>query len=281
MAVAAYYAWDRDGRPLEPARPIRELVGKLRDAFPRAAAANLFSWYADEAHYQADFPEDHTPYSHTPWPLTPNPYPVVFATDVMHRPELGVDCNVLVPYWLAEARAGRMPWLKYLIWQARLYHVSNAWRPVANSGHHDHAHLSARTDHQNTSLGGWSVTPAPTNVEEDDMRMVRTPGGTIYVIDGWNHEANLPYLYPQTNWPKVKEWIDAGVPIKQIDRELTPEHWDQTGPDPEPIVLDDETMAQLLAGTAAAAREGAEAGAPSHDELVAAAREGSEQAEDA
>lgn len=114
MAVALYYAWDRLGRPLEPANPIREIVQRLRVAYPRAAAANLFSWYANEAHYQAEPPQDHTPYSATGWPLV-SPQWVVFATDVMHRTDLGVNCFELFNYWITEARAGRMPWLKYLI----------------------------------------------------------------------------------------------------------------------------------------------------------------------
>jgi len=209
MAVAAYYAWVRDGRPLEPARPIRELVGKMRVAYPAAAEVNLFSWYADDAHYQADFPEDHTPYSFTPWPISPNPYPFVFATDIMHRPDLGVDCAVLVPYWLAEARAARMPWLKYLIWQATLYHVRNGWRPVANSGHHDHTHLSTRTDHKDTSLGSWSPVPGAIE-EEHDMPVIlncKENGGY--------------YSYPVPKWfrsvPAAKAAATAyGVPIIEV-----------------------------------------------------------------
>lgn len=165
MAYAVYYEWDRLGRPLEPARPIREIVGAWIRAFPRAAAINLFSWYADEAHYQGEPPEDHTPYSATGEPL-PSPRWVVFATDLMHRPDLGVDCNVLMPYYLAEARAGRMPWVKYLIWQAKLYHYRDGFKTAhPNSGHFDHGHLSGLTNHRNTSLGSWSVVPGG----EDDM----------------------------------------------------------------------------------------------------------------
>lgn len=154
MAVAAYYSWDRLGRPLDPARPIRELVEGLRVAFPRAAG--IFSWYANDAHYQSSYPQDHTPFSVTGWPLA-SPQWWVFATDVMHRPDLGVDCDKLFPYWLTEARAGRMPWLKYLIYKATVYDVRYGWRPQSSSGHDKHIHLSARTDHRNTSLGDWSV----------------------------------------------------------------------------------------------------------------------------
>jgi hypothetical protein len=164
MATSAYFAWNADGRPIQPARPVRQEVEALRVAYPRAAARNLFSWYADDAHYQADFPEDHTPYSQTPWPLSPNPYPFVFATDVMHRPDLGVDCQVLFDYWIAEARAGRTPWVKYIIWRGQSYHVQRGWKSKPASGHFDHIHRSYRTDHLHTSIGAWSVVP-----EGDDM----------------------------------------------------------------------------------------------------------------
>jgi hypothetical protein len=132
MALTVYYSWDNLGRPLTPAWPIREFVGKMKLAFPTAAATSLFGWYADESHYQTNFPEDHTPFSVTGWPEADPPW-WVCATDVMHRPDLGVDCGVLVPYWLAEARAERMPWLKYLIWQAQMYDVRNEWEPVETS----------------------------------------------------------------------------------------------------------------------------------------------------
>lgn len=156
MAVAAYYSWVKLGKPLVPATPIRELVEKLRVAFPRAAAVNLFSWYANDAHYQNDYPQDHTPFSVTGWPAE-SPQWWVFATDIMHRPDLGVDCDKLFPYWLAEAKAGRMPWLKYMIYKRTVYDVRYGWRPQPSSGHDKHIHLSARTDHQRTHLGDWSV----------------------------------------------------------------------------------------------------------------------------
>ena len=177
MAVALYYAWDRLGRPLEPCQPIRDTVNRLKLAFPRAAAANLFSWHANEEHYQAEPPQDHTPFSATGWPLD-SPQWVVFATDVMHRPDLGVDCNVLFAYWLAEAKAGRMPWLKYMIWQAKRYDVRNQWRPVASSGHFDHIHKSTRTDHRYTTLGSWSLVP------DGDDEMTPAQAQTLDRIDG-------------------------------------------------------------------------------------------------
>jgi hypothetical protein len=155
MPVAKYYVWDKAGRPITPAKPIREVVERLKVAYPRSGP---FSWYANEAHYQADKPQDHTPFSVTGWPIA-SPYPVVFATDIMHRPMEGVDCFRIFNYWIQEARAGRMPWLKYLIWQGKIYDVRNNWAAQPADDHFDHIHMSARTDYQNASLGSWILTP--------------------------------------------------------------------------------------------------------------------------
>lgn len=200
MAVAAYYAWDRLGRPLEPAQPVREFVEKMRVAYPRAK--NLFSWYADERHYQAEPPQDHTPYSATGWPLDCPPW-WVFATDIMHRPDLGVDCFTLFGYWLSEAKAGRMPWLKYMIWRGQRYDVRNQWRPVASSGHFGHVHLSGRTDHQHTSLGVWSpAPPAPPTTLEDDRMLFRAQlaDGTRLVGNG---RECWPFTGDQSQWESL------------------------------------------------------------------------------
>ncbi|HTE68643.1 MAG TPA: hypothetical protein VK942_07790 [Actinomycetes bacterium] len=269
MAIAAYYAWDGAGRPIEPARPIREFVGKMKVAFPKAA--NLFGWYADDAHYQANFPEDHTPYSRTPWPISPNPYPVVFATDVMHRLDLGVDCGVLFPYWLAEAKAGRMPWLKYMIWQAKLYSVRNNWASQANSGHFDHVHLSGRTDHKDTTLGAWSPVPGTTG---DDVKLFKTQASSsVWVSDGIRRR-------PLRSWPLVQLVYGQNPPIIVVanDAELD----DAAGPvdqfggagGTEPLTP------EQLAEIAAAAKAGAEAGSPSEEFLVQSAFKGAQKAED-
>lgn len=179
MAVAQFYAWESDGRPITPATPIREFVERMRVQFPR----DRFGWFADEAHYQANIPQDHTPYSYDGWPVT-NPYPYVFATDVMHHPSLGVDCFVLFNYWLSEAKAGRMPWLKYLIWQAKIYDVRYQWKAQSSVGHFDHAHLSARTDYQFAHLGAWSVVPVAAPLEVNMFLAQISGNPAIYISDG-------------------------------------------------------------------------------------------------
>lgn len=278
MATSQYYAWDRSGRPLNPARPIREFVDKLKVAFPAAAAEAQFSWYADESHYQADYPEDHTPYSYTGWPVA-SPYPYVFATDIMHRPDLGVDCDVLFAYWLSEAKAGRMPWLKYLIYKRKLYHVRLQWAAVANSGHDTHIHVSGRTDHLNTSLGAWSVVPGVSTAEEDMIGLVRLKDDPkVYLYENamrrrWitseQELADVRYLSSSGQIPPLAN----GGQVAVVDRieaygELVGE---------VTLELSDEELERI----AEAAERGAEAGAPTEAELVAAAEKGANLAEDA
>jgi hypothetical protein len=155
--VSKYSTWNNAGRPLTPCLPVEDLVAGLKAAYP--AHADAFSWYANESHYQATPPGDHTPYSADAWPESPNPEWVVFATDVMVNAVGGEhEAQRLFDYWLAEAKSGRAPWIKYLIWQAKIYDVRHGWRPQSNSGHFDHIHVSVRTDHEHTSLTGWDIT---------------------------------------------------------------------------------------------------------------------------
>lgn len=184
MAVAQYNVWVKAGRPLTPAKPIAEIVARLKVAFPHGGP---FSWFANESHYTAVPPGDHTPYSADGWKLKPSPYPIVFATDVMHQPTMGVDCFKLFDYWLAEAKAGRMPWLKYLIWQGHIYDARYNWAQQVSDDHFDHIHISTRTDYQNATLGEWSLVPGGAmadNVDYDqyDRDRVTATWGAIQAM---------------------------------------------------------------------------------------------------
>ena len=160
----------------------------MKIAFP--AAKSLFGWGANEEHYTAVPALDHTPFSQSGWPL-PSPQWWVLATDIMNRPDLGVDCTKLFPYWLSEAKAGRMPWLKYLIWQAKIYDVRYSWVQQKSSEHFDHIHISARTDHLQTSLGSWSLLPgAPPAPKEEDMPMYVWCNGALWASNGaWRYHV--------------------------------------------------------------------------------------------
>lgn len=183
--MTAYQTWNAAGRPLTPAPTIAALVGLLRGAYPDHASG--FGWYADDAHYQADPPLDHTPYSVDEWPVASPGY-VVFATDVMARDVGGTAAlDKLFRYWLDSAKSGRAPWIKYLIWQATLYDVRYGWKAQANSDHFDHVHVSARTDVQ--TLGNWTALP----LERTDMPfLVSVTGGptkgAMFISDGFDME---------------------------------------------------------------------------------------------
>ncbi len=159
-AVAAYYAWNELGRPWRLTTPLVDFTAQLHRDLPKVVIGTL----GDEGHLTANPPLDHTPYASGGYPVT-SPHWVVHAADVMHHPENDVDCFELVAYWLAEARAGRMPWLKYLIWRAQIYDVRYGWKPQPNSEHFDHVHLSSRTDFETATLGGWSPIPATAGVD--------------------------------------------------------------------------------------------------------------------
>lgn len=174
MAAQVYYSWAALGRPLEPATPIRELVGQLKAAYPQHA--DRFSWFANEEHYTAVPPQDHTPYSFDGWPL-PDPQWVVFATDIMVDAVGGTtEAQRIFDHLMASAKNGKAPWIKYLIWKATIYDVRHGWAAQANSGHFDHIHVSARTDFRFAHLGSWSVVP-----EENDM----TPQQATQLADVW------------------------------------------------------------------------------------------------
>jgi hypothetical protein len=81
---------------------------------------------------------------------------------------------VLFPYWLSEAKAGRMPWVKYFIYKAKRYDVRNGWSPVSAVGHESHVHVSGRTDYENYQLGDWSPAPLSDPPEEEDVRLETT-----------------------------------------------------------------------------------------------------------
>jgi hypothetical protein len=166
--MAAFDDWmQRAGGNVTPAQPIEDFVAKMKAAYP--SGANQFGWYSNDAHYRADPPLDHTPYSADAWP-NPNPRWWVFATDVMVTAVGGVDeAQNLFDYWLAEAKAGRAPWMKYMIWKATNYDVRNGWNDAPDDDHFDHIHISARTDYQHHSLGSWSVVPEEDDVSADDV----------------------------------------------------------------------------------------------------------------
>jgi hypothetical protein len=203
MATAAYKAWVKAGRPWHVANVVNDYRQQLHAAGWEFAELGTIG---DEAHLQAETPQDHTPFSATGWPGA-HPYPAVLALDVMkgQRPDATLDA--IVRRWLSEARADRTPWVKYINWQGQRYDVRNAWAPRPTAGHFDHAHLSFSTDWADRSVGGWQVIPkggndmdtAEANMHKaDTYRALATLTGTdaVYQLEGepeQRREVNEPW----------------------------------------------------------------------------------------
>lgn len=153
MATQAYYDWLHAGSPWALCTPASDYLSAFRRAgWPAESLGTI----GDKAHLTADRPQDHTPFSVTGWPAG-NPYPYVLAFDAGHDPANGRDMNPVVAHWLSDARAGKTPWVKYIVWRGQLYDVRNKWSPVSADNHYDHAHVSFRTDWYNKSIGGYPV----------------------------------------------------------------------------------------------------------------------------
>lgn len=196
MATSAYYAWDRAGRPWRVARPIKAVGDRLR-------AHGYTTYYLgsdDEAHLQAETPEDHAPFSATGWPGR-HPYPVVNALDVM-PPNPGQKSKLtgkLLPslqqlgaQLIADRKANHpgAAWLKYINWEPEgdyegpCWHES--WQPNHRrtaSGDRGHIHGSGRTDTVDSSASDdYDLVARVTGDDlEDDMDKA--------TFKAWLHEA--------------------------------------------------------------------------------------------
>ncbi len=131
------------------------------------------------------------------------------------------------------------------------------------------------------NFGQWGYTSPPQ--QEDDMWTITGPSGTVYLAPG-DLVGGKPVVIPQTDFDKIKAWWANGV--RKVDSTVEPKppyffvadlnaSWPPAGP-PAEVLFTDKQLAEI----AAAAKEGAQEGAPTHDELVAAAEEGAQRAED-
>jgi hypothetical protein len=146
----------------------------------------------------------------------------VFATDIMVAAVGGeAVAQQMFDHLLASAKDGRAPWIKYLIWQAGIYDVRHGWTRQNNSGHYDHIHVSARTDHQYTHLGSWSPVPGATQEVTMRYRFSSKIGGDnrVYITDGLRYRV-------QPSSADVDKYGDrAGAgPITTVDS--LPSGWD-------------------------------------------------------
>lgn len=159
MATQAWRLWVNAGRPFRLAMPI---IG-LRAIALRHNIAVLGTIGNDE-HLEAEYPEDHTPYSYSAWPV-PLPGYVVTAIDLDNTTGLATRL-------LTDAKTGRAPWVKYLNFSGHNYSIQNQWNPVDNPD--QHLHVSVRSDYIDYSLGSYDpFTDGGDDMSADDVNIIR------------------------------------------------------------------------------------------------------------
>lgn len=191
MATQAYYNWVAAGKPFRRPPWLQELKS-LASQYGVGFLGDL----GNNAHLQANTPQDHTPFSFTEWPVAVSEY-VINAIDLAKGQHA---------YRIIEAaKIGRAPWVKYVNVGGLQYNVKNNWVPVPNGD--DHCHVSGRTDHTWTGLNGFNpfveqTIPQIPKVEvKEDMNHVYAPGR------GWA-------LVGQSRWVPIDTQAHANTAAK-------------------------------------------------------------------
>lgn len=163
MATPEYRAWVAAGRSWSLAKPIAQLrTWAFDNDIP------VLGTIGNEAHLQAGFPEDHTPYSYTAWPV-PLPGYWVCAIDLADRDGLGFAI-------LAAARRGELPWLKYMNHAGRNYSFADKFRSGAPNSD-QHIHLSVFSDDLRTDIGDFDPLSLDEDMELTDQADLTNPAG--------------------------------------------------------------------------------------------------------
>jgi hypothetical protein len=180
VASSRYWKWLDAGKPYRLARPIEELKRRAR-----AAGVRWLGDLGNDAHLQAEPPEDHTPFSATARPV-PLPGYVVTAIDFADGPHFD--------RMVADARAGRIPWLKYINGRGVQYSSRDGFKTARRSSDR-HTHVSIHSDWCDRSTGTYDpfrpAAPAgPTEGGIKPMFMIQKSGDpTVYVSDGFQHRG--------------------------------------------------------------------------------------------
>lgn len=153
MATKQYAQWVRAGRPFRKAEPV-----KYMETYAKDRGIAVLGTLGNEAHLQAGFPEDHAPFSFTAWPV-PLPDYVVTAIDLANDQGLGEAI-------LRDARAGELPWLKYMNVAGRNYAYSDKFQEGSENAD-QHIHLSVFSDETWLDISGYDPLAGPS--EEDTL----------------------------------------------------------------------------------------------------------------
>lgn len=151
----------------------------------KAAGVPFLGDLGNEEHLQSSNPLDHTPFSNTEYPIPLTDY-WINAIDLGDGP------------WsdrlLAECRAGRARWVKYLLFRGKSYSRRNNWQQT--SGPDQHLHISGMTDHLHDSIGDFNpfiaaAPPRPSTVEDEVLLLAQVANGdgTVWLGNGLQRRA--------------------------------------------------------------------------------------------
>lgn len=180
MASAAYNRWDREGRPFELATPIQEI-----QAWAEANDVPVLGTIGNDEHLEAVPPQDHTPFSATFWPVPLDGW-IVTAIDLKNVSRNGVTLGYAIE---GQARAGLLPWLKYMNHAHRHLDVRDLdgdgtnWEVYPSSD--EHVHLSINTLWQHRSIGPFN--PWGTGVKDKMLFFCENKAdgtGKVWISDG-------------------------------------------------------------------------------------------------
>lgn len=219
MATQAYWDWINNGRHWQLAKPIADMV-----TIARRHGIAILGTIGNDEHLEANFPEDHTPFSYTAEPVPANGW--VCACDLANEKGLGEAI-------LRDARAGKLPWLKYINFGNMQYGYWDRFRNGEwNSD--EHVHLSCFSDDVNYNLGSYDPLDSSSEdeMEQHDplVNITGRPGRTVgdalgdglalrdYLIG----DGNLPVGYPKPDSPLAKMLAASkGLTSAQVDDIVT------------------------------------------------------------
>lgn len=163
MATNEYRRWVAAGSRYQIAQPILEIA-----EVARFRGMQILGILGDASHLQADFPEDHTPFSFTPYPIALPGYWVT-AIDLANVKGWGDAI-------LRDARIGLVPWLKYMNYDYVHWDSSDGFRQGRGSGD-EHIHLSCFSNYLHASIGDYDPSFAGKRPEVEGMYGPLLKGG--------------------------------------------------------------------------------------------------------
>lgn len=143
MTSAQHAAWIKGGKKWSAAQPVREFVDVLRRYDPNAEIGIL----GNNAHLDAQPPEDHTPYS------VDGPAGVVKAFDYS-----GKNMDTLALHWINDARRGNIKLIKYINFNNLQWHHRDGFQVPHPNADNGHVHVSFLPTAVYTSIAGYNVT---------------------------------------------------------------------------------------------------------------------------